>query len=164
MLKIVETFDCVLAQFFRSHEWDAHLDADEGARGGCHHWLCQKNSRLSRICWHNQIPQLNSMFYPILSRSNHLLRGNQEAQQQEFPRAWGVYVFHVHVLQKIAESEGTKTFTPPMLTDNLAVLRSQTCFVPEILTKIPGIEICQTSGKATRHKNSIYELAEFSSF
>ena len=26
----------------------AHLDADEGTRGGCHHWLCQKNSRLSR--------------------------------------------------------------------------------------------------------------------
>lgn len=104
--------------------------------------------------------------FDVLSHSikvHHLLRGNQEAQQQEFPTAWGVYVFHVHVLQKIAESEGTKTFTPPMLIDHPAVLRSQTCFVPEILAEIPGIEIGQTSGKATRHKNSIYELAEFSS-
>lgn len=64
----------------------AHLDADEGARGGCHHWLCQKNSRLSRICWHNQIPQLNSMFYPILSRSITCWEATKKHSSKNFPR------------------------------------------------------------------------------
>ncbi len=63
---------------------------------------------------------------------------------------------------KKTEREGTETSTSPMLTDH-PVLRSQTCFVPEILAKIPGIEIRQTSGKATQHKNCKYKHAEFSS-